>query len=124
MLLLRAVVLARSGYAQSESVAIEGQALRGVRYDDRSVVDAEEKPITGLGLARRELQEFQRMAGAGGRPPDALRASDRLAASARVDFPLRRGAASSEPPQFPIDFIEIERVRIKSLPGPFKHSVV
>jgi len=30
------------------------------------VVDAEEKPITGLGLARRELQAFQRMAGAGG----------------------------------------------------------
>jgi hypothetical protein len=65
VLLLRAVVLARSGYAQSESVAIEGQALRGVGYDDRRVVDAEEKPITGLALARRELQEFQRMAGAG-----------------------------------------------------------
>jgi len=44
MLLLRTVVVAGSRYLKAERIAIEGEALFGIAYDDSGMINAEEKP--------------------------------------------------------------------------------
>src|SRR6516162_4299540 len=66
VLLLEAVVVTFTGNVQAQEIAVELQASISIRYGNGRVVDAEEQPAVSLlplriTLARRELQNLQRM---------------------------------------------------------------
>ena len=59
-------IIARAGDAQADAVPIESEALVGIGYRDRAVVDVEKQPVlllpARLALVARKLDQFERMA--------------------------------------------------------------